>query len=326
MAIYIAMSISTKALYNSLRMNYLQDSSTLLESWKVADYRQMPMEALFQKMQDFDLVFEKQSFLAYADAYDSPEELFENLISSHDEELDELYLVIFELWRRLANEKQSVSIICDELDYQIFLYDVGQQNGEALEDAIASFHNALEENVDQGLSRDTIYDAVSEYLANDFQSFMIDYLSDLIDHQDYGYAEELLEKFYPYMPEKKWFDLLHARIIGGSDIRKGHELVAKLFRQEQQSQDLEFNLDVLAYLISLPDHELFRHVSLRTLPLVQTEDELLELIHIASEIFHSLDMHEKGDALQGIYELRKKNSRPISKEDSDLQALKNTLS
>ncbi len=319
------MSISPKALYNSLRMNYLQNPSMAEESWKVADYRAMSTEALFQKMQNFDFVFEKVSFLAFADAYDSPEELFDHLVSDSEEEHGELYLIVFELWRRLANDKQSVSIICDELDHQIFMYDQGEEKSEELEDALASFHNALEENVDQGLSRDAIYDAVAEYLANDVQSFMIDYLSDLIDHQDYAYAEDLLEKFYPYMPEKKWFDLLHARIIGVRDIRKGHELVAKLFRQEQSSQDIEFNLDVLAYLISLPDHELFRHVAMRTVSLVETEDELLELIHIAGDIFHSLDMHEKGMALEALYEMRKNNSRPFSKEDKDLISLKNAL-
>jgi len=307
-------------------MSALQEPDMAVEPWKVADYRQIAQDELFQRLAAFDLVFTKQSFLAFADEYDSPEELFDHLVSDREEELDELYLIIFELWRRLANEKQSISIICDELDYQIFLYDQGEESSsEALEDALSSFHTALEENVDQGLSRDAIYEAISEYLANDCQSFMIDYISDLIDHQDYSYAEELLEQYYPYMPEKKWFDLLHARIIGANDIRKGHELLAKLFRQEQAAGDIEFNLDVLAYLISLPDQELFRHVAIRTMALIQTEDELLELIHIASDIFHSLDMHEKAEELHALFEARKQSPRAFTKEDGDLVVLDKML-
>lgn len=307
-------------------MSFLQNPTFSVERWKVEDYRQIPLEELFQRLQAFDLILNRQSFLAFADEYDSPEELFDHLAADREDSSDDqsehnkddqLYLIIFELWRRLACEKQSISIICDELDYQIFLYDQGQADSvEALENALSSFHAALEENVDQGLSRDEVFEAVSEYLANDVQSFMIDYISDLIDHQEYAYSEELLEQFYPYMPDKKWFDLFHARIIGSQDIRKGHELVAKIFRHESANPDLQFNLDILSYLVALPDYELFRHVAIRSLPLLEEEDELLELLHLGSEICHSLDMHERGDALHALYDARKANSMPISKEDT----------
>ncbi len=322
------MDISPKALYNSLRMSFLQNPSLSVERWKVEDYRQIPLEELFSRLQAYELFLDRHSFLAFADVYDSPEELFEHLIEDRDDlqgDVDPLYLIIFELWRRLAAEKQSISIICDELDHQIFLYDQGQiSSTEALEDAIASFHSALEENVDQGMSREDVYDAVAEYLANDVQTFMIDYLSDLIDHQEYAYAEELLEEFYPFMPDKKWFDLLHARIIGGRDIRKGHELLAKIFRHESQDPDVQFNLDVLSYLVSLPDYELFGHVAVRTIPLISEEEELLELLHISSDIFHSLDRHEEGDLLNALVEKRRstpQSPQPVSKDDPDLVAL-----
>lgn len=323
------MEISPKALYNSLRMSFLQNPALSVEQWKVEDYRTLSLDELFTRLQAFDFQFDKHSFLAFSEDCDSPEELFDSLIGDREEiteRFDELYLILFELWRRLAAEKQSISVICDELDHQIFLYDQDQlESVEALEDALSSFHAALEENVDQGLSRDEVFEAVSEYLANDFQSFMIDYISDLIDHQEYPYAEELLEQFYPFMPEKKWFDLFHARIIGSQDIRKGHELVAKIFRHELAAPDLQFNLDILSYLISLPDLELFRHVAVRSLGLIEDEEEFLELVHISSDIYHSLDMHEKGDALLELYDQRKKSPRAFTKDDADLAALEKLL-
>lgn len=323
------MDISPKALYNSLRMSFLENPTFSVERWKVEDYRTVSQEALFARLQAYELFFDKQSFLAFSEEYDSPEELFDHLIGDREnleERHDELYLILFELWRRLACEKQSISIICDELDYQIFLYDQGQlEDVEALEDALSSFYSALEENVDQGLSRDNVYEAVSEYLANDFQSFMIDYLTDLIEHQEYFYAEELLEKFYPYMPDKKWFDLIHARIIGANDIRKGHELLAKLFRQELANPDLQFNFDVLSYLVSLPDYELYRHVVIRSLPLIEDEEEFLELLHMSCDILHSLDMHEKAELLQAIYDRRKEASSSFIKDNSDLLAIDKLL-
>lgn len=331
------MNISPKALYNSLRMSFLQNPTFSVERWKVEDYRQIPLEELFLRLQACNLVLDRHSFLAFADEYDSPEELFDHLVADQETEdsdaniqeqsaQDQLYLLIFELWRRLACEKQSISVICDELDYQIFLYDQGQTtNLEALENALSSFHAALEENVDQGLSRDQVFEAVSEYLANDVQLFMIDYISDLIEHQEYQYAEELLEQFYPYMPDKKWFDLFHARLIGATDIRKGHELLAKIFRHECATPDLQFNLDILSYLASLPDFELFRHVAIRSLGLIEDEDELLELLHISSDICHSLDLHEKGDALHAIYDARKAAPRAFAKGDSDLAQFEKML-
>lgn len=327
------MDISPKALYNSLRMSFLQNPTFSAERWKVEDYRQIPLDELFLRLQAFDLILDRHSFLAFADEYDSPEELFDHLIADREDEQnqnelnqDQLYLLIFELWRRLACEKQSISIICDELDHQIFLYDQGQaESVEALENALSSFHAALEENVDQGLSRDEVFEAVSEYLANDVQSFMIDYISDLIDHQEYLYSEELLEQFYPYMPDKKWFDLFHARIIGSKDIRKGHELVAKIFRHESANPDLQFNLDILSYLVALPDYELFRHVAIRSLPLIEDEEELLELLHLGSDICHSLDMHEKGDALHALFDARKAHPGPYSKEDPMLAQFEKLL-
>ncbi len=312
------MEISPKALYNSLRMSFLQNPTFSVEPWKVEDYRALSLEELFSRLQSYEIALDRHSFVAYADEYDSPEELFDHLADDKENQ-DKLYLVVFELWRRLANDKQSISIICDELDHQIFLYDQGElASDETLEDALLSFHAALEENVDQGLSRDEVYEAVSEYLANDVQSFLIDYFSDLIAHHEYAYAEELLEQFYPFMPEKKWFDLIHARIIGVNDIRKGHELLAKIFRHESQSPDLEFNFDILSYLVSLPDFELFRHVAIRSLALVQEEEEFQELLHISSDIMHSLDLHDQAEALEQLREKRQSHTTCFSKSDPDL--------
>ncbi len=319
------MEVSPKALYNSLRMSFIQNPTFSVEAWKIEDYRKLSQDELFRRLEDQGIYFDRHNFLAIADEYDSPEGLFDSLSADREDDdkegLDKLYLIIFELWRRFANDKQSISIIADELDHQIFLYDQGElTSDQELEDALLSFHSALEENVDQGLSRDEVYEAVSEYLANDVQSFLIDYFSDLIAHHEYAYAEELLEHFYPFMPEKKWFDLIHARIIGSKDIRKGHELLAKIFHQESKTPDLEFNFDVLSYLVSLPDIDLFRHVAIRSLPLIHQEEEFQELLQISNDIYHSLDQHHHAEAVEQLQHKRKSHSgeAPISMADPDL--------
>jgi hypothetical protein len=90
------------------------------------------------------------------------------------------------------------------------------------------------------------------------------------------------------------------------------------------SSDLDFNFDVLSYLASLPDYDLFRHVVIRSLPLVKEEDEFLELIHISIDILHSLDLHEKAESLEQLAGKRNA-SGPIAKDDPDLMQLEKIL-
>lgn len=325
------MNIAPKALYNSLRMNFLQNPSFSVERWKVEDYRQLSQEELFSRLLLHGIAFDRTGFVAFADEHDSPEEFYDDLVSDKEvpaEQQDHLYLVTFELWRRFVCEKQSISIICDELDYQIFLYDAGSLNREeSLEDALASFHAALEENVDQGLSHSDVYEAVSEYLANDIQSFLIDYLADLIDEREYIYASELLEQLYPFMPDKKWFDLLHARIVGIGDIRQGHDFLRKIVRHQQENPDLQFNFDILSYLISLPDVDLFRDVAMHSLQLLEEETDFQELIHLSSEFFKSRDQHEKSRAFERMSEKRHELQLhgSLKKDDPDLAAFEKTF-
>jgi hypothetical protein len=121
------MGIGQKALYNSLRMAWLQDDQLPVKPWQVEDYRALQLEELFARLGQFELFFDRPTFKEYANQFDSPEELSAALIDSErvsPEECDQIYLLVFELWRRFAQEKPSISILCDGLDYQIFDYDL----------------------------------------------------------------------------------------------------------------------------------------------------------------------------------------------------------
>jgi len=324
------MEIAPKALYNSLRISFLQNPSFAVETWKVEDYRTLLLEELFMRLQKAHIVFDPASFIAFVDAYDTPEELFDALVADQEltaEHSDKIYLILFELWRRLVPEKLSISLICDELDYQIFLYDFRNvTNGELLEDALTAFHGVLVENVDNGIDAIDAFEAISEYLANDFQAFLMDYVSELIEAKENAYAYELLEQFYPFMPDKKWFDLLHARLIGAKDISRGHELVRSLHRKTKHEPDVDFSLDILAFLVSLPDHELFSEVLQHALSLIHEEDELQELLSISREYFANRNDQALSDLFDQILSQRKAANRqgPISADDTDLLLLKQT--
>lgn len=326
------MEIAPKALYNSLRISFLQNPSFAVETWKVEDYRGLPLEELFLRLQRANMIFDPTSFIAFVDAFDTPEELFDALVADQDfspEEADRIYLILFELWRRLVPEKLSISIVCDELDYQIFLYDFRKvMNEEPLEDAITAFHGVLVENVDNGIAPIDAFVAISEYLANDFQAFLMDYVSELIEAKEYAYAFELLEQFYAFMPDTKWFDLLHARLIGAQDISKGHELVRAIHRKTKQEPDIDFSLDILAFLVNLPDRDLFGEVLQHALTLVHNEEELQELISITREFFANRHDETLADQLDDILARRSQKDRQaaVEADDVDLYLLKQVVS
>src|SRR5581483_1928170 len=99
------MESTQKAIYNSLRMSWLQDKTIMIEPWKVEDLRPLSLDVLFSRLQKKEIFLDRASFVSYADQFDSPEELSEWLresVNLEEEEADEIFLLVFELWRRLV--------------------------------------------------------------------------------------------------------------------------------------------------------------------------------------------------------------------------------
>ena len=78
------MEMNRKALYNSLRMNWVLDPTIDVEAWQVEDYRSMPIDGLFERLEDMDIRMDKGSFIAFAGSMDTPEELAETLALEDD--------------------------------------------------------------------------------------------------------------------------------------------------------------------------------------------------------------------------------------------------
>ena len=130
------MELPRKVLYNLLRSNWLMDPELDVSYWQVEDYRTLSLDSLFRRLAKQHIQLDLSSFIAYAENYNTPEELTEDITENFDdsiEEQDKVYLQIFELWRRLVPEKLCLSIFCDELDYLMNLYDNGEmENTEGL--------------------------------------------------------------------------------------------------------------------------------------------------------------------------------------------------
>lgn len=147
-----------RALYNLLRMNWLENDQIQVQPWQVEDYREKSDEALFQLLADLGARLDKATFLAYVDNTDSPEDMADCLWVKEEnpETFDRIYLVIFELWRRFAPEKQTLSIFCDELDQLIGLYDHGELEEEKIQAALSELQRILEKK----FSRSTTFSSI----------------------------------------------------------------------------------------------------------------------------------------------------------------------
>ncbi len=58
---------------------------------------------------------------------------------------------------------------------------------------------------------------VSDGCANGLETFLYDFVSDQLDEGMVSYAAELVDGFYQYVSDTKWFDFLRARIAVETD-------------------------------------------------------------------------------------------------------------
>jgi hypothetical protein len=289
-------------------MNWHHDQSLQVEPWQIEDYRSLPLESLFARLKEHQISFNRTTFTEAAQDFDSPEDFTEYALNEREfdaQEQDQIYLVIFELWRRLLPEKQSFSIFCDELDHQIFLYDHGEtQDLETIQDALSSLESILDENVDEGVKPADIFGAVCNACANDLESFLYDFIAEQIDLKNFSYASELIEGFAPYLQGKKWFDLLRARLLSHTDEEGCQEAVKSILKKALSDPDLEYNFELLDFLAQFGDPQAFVNIAKSIVNKMEYEDDFKDLLSVCADYFHFLDDESKENAVRAILQKR----------------------
>ncbi len=310
--------LQTKALYNLLRLNAAEDPSIQADSWEVEDLRTLSLEELFARLRKCNVQIDKNTFHQFADQCDTPEDLAELLISDGKKQ-DPLYLVIFELWRRLLPEKQSLSIFCDELDHRIALYDLGElRSDELVQDALANLLEILDENADAGADPEDVFIGICDYCAHDLENFLYDYVADLLDSGNSLYASELIEGFSPYVTEPLWFDFLRVRLLAYTDVGDANIAMHSLLENELE---LPLLLEMLRFLSTTGEYSLFLLAAKKALSHLAMQEELIEFLNIAADYYRRLDEDDKEQALQKIARQQKKG--PI--HTSDLKIVQELL-
>lgn len=302
------MQINRRALYNSLRMNWVIDPSIEVDSWQVEDYRSLPLDGIFERLEEKEIYLDKTSFIAFAETVDTPEDLTDALTADmflDAQAEDQVYLLVFELWRRLLPEKPCLSVFCDELDHEIHLYDRGQaDNNEAIQDVLANLQVILDENTDEGADPVDALDCINQGCANDVETFLYDFIAEQIDNDNDSYAAELLEGFGHYVHDQRWFDFLRARLLSTQEPEEADRLLRRLVDEAAAVPELEFNLELLAFLVSVGDQAVFEKLVKQTVKLLAYEEDFQDVLSISADFYHRLDREQMERRLQNLLEKR----------------------
>lgn len=220
------MQFHGRGFYNTLMFS----SSQAQEKWQIENYQPLSLETLLSRLKEKGLLLDPDLLKEYMRNADSPEDLTD-ILSENDEgtkEYESLYLIIFELWRRLAPEKESLSIFCDRLDHLIHDYDEGKPVADELVKALNETLKIFENHMASGLSQKQTYELFSSYLAQDLETFIYDFLCDLIEAGESTLAFELVFGFYEFLHDKPALDMLKS--------------VINLFEDSEETQSLFFHV------------------------------------------------------------------------------------
>lgn len=320
------MQLERKALYNLLRMNWLCDSSLDVEPWQVEDYRQLSDDLLFERLKLLGINLNVNTFQALSQDTDSPEEFTDSILSDEMSisSQDQIYLLIFEIWRRFLPDTLCLSVFCDELDYKINLYDTCElKSDESLQDTLDCLSNILDENVDQGIDPVAALESISASCANDIESFLYDYICDQIDSDNLPYATDLIDTFYDYVTEVNWFDFLRARTIYSTDWEGSHEIISQIRIETRNAPDLELNLEMLSLLSLGGKPHVFASIVAESISLLNVEEDFQDLLTLCEDFFRCADNEDEEKSVEKILQKRKEidPEREINKQDQDIHLL-----
>ncbi|MGE0197539.1 MAG: hypothetical protein AB7N99_01900 [Simkaniaceae bacterium] len=323
------MTYEGRALYNLLQMNLKQNPDLEVEPWQVEIYRDLPEEELFSRLESHQIFLDKDNFLLYVDACESPEDLADCLYLEEDyAKHEQVYLCVFELWRRLATHKQSLSIFVDQLDHLIEEYEEGKlENDEELQTSLESFQIILDDNVDEGGDPRDGYYFFSSYSCHDLEVFIYEYVSHQIDIENDLYASELLEGFFPYVDNKRWFELLRIRLVSAADVAGGNVMVQRLLESLKEEPELYLLFETLHFLIYVGENDQFIATFNRALEQLETEEDLRELLMLTAEYLESINKEKEVEVINDLIDQQKdKNLQdPLNPEDYALQILKDIM-
>lgn len=163
---------------------------------------------------------------------------------------------------------------------------------------------------------------IADYCAHDLESFLYDYISELLDSGNSLYASELIEGFSPFVTEPVWFDFLKVRLLAFTDIGDANIAMHRLLETELETDIL---FEMLQFLSKTGEHELFILAVKKIVPLLATQEELSELMASLAEYYRRLDEDAIEQSIHKLIQKRSQPQGPLHPHDPDLKILKELL-
>lgn len=301
------MKLKGRGLYNLLRLNAKIDKKLSVKAWQIADYRSYSLNDLLNGLKKLGIVLDEKSFMLYADQVFSPEELIDLLWDREEDILgyEKAYLFLFELWRRLRTGPPPISVFCDELDHLIERYDHKQLDDiNALLNHLTKLEGILDDFVDVGGEIATALPSISAYCAHDVEKFLYDFILDLLLSKEDLTASELVDGFYEYVEDKRWFDLLRAELMYPADPEEARLMLRRLREGLKEESDKELLFDLLPIANRFQDTALFVSVFLQLFCEITFEEELHELLMLLSHLLKYEDRDEEAKNIDLLIEQR----------------------
>lgn len=315
------------ALYNSLRINWQSNPRMAVKPWQVENYRKLTFDQLFKGLGKFGIVLDKPFFLSLSEQVSSPEDFVDHLLAESEESVelyDQIYLLVFELWRRLVPEKQTLGLFCDELDYQIEAFDRGDlTHFQEIEDAISHLQTILEDNVEEGASPQALFRSIQENSAHDVESFLYDFIEMQIENGNRGYADDLIQALLPYVEEPCWIQFLSLKIVTENDEHEAEKLLHVLIKEAIEKKDPEFIFTLLFHLAQTGSLKEFQELAKVVTPLLETEQDFQDLIDACIDFAHFKDADKDEKELKQLLSGRSRRSLEarFDRNDPDLASL-----
>ena len=276
------MLFSGRAYYNLLLLQAQRGIAVEALPWEAKDYGAIAMDCLFEEIQSLHYLFDRESFVNYCAAFDSPEEVVASIEQKECEEKNKLYLLVFELWKRLLPEKESISIFADALDRKIAEYEKSKDD-EMLLEAFEQVVEILESNSIDSTPPETIFERFCLYVAHDLESVIYTYIESKICGEVEDRALDLLHHFLPYVKEKRALQFLHLKTLSHDFLEERLRLTEFLCESLQEKVNLSVAIPFLFYLIEQHHKELFIDLFSTMVNKVQEEGALVALLDVLVE-------------------------------------------
>lgn len=323
------MHIREKALYNLLRLNWLKDPTLAVYPWQVDDYRGLELSEIFSRLEDLGISIDEERFVACSEETDSPEELASLLWTGEDDAIegqDQVYLLLFELWRRLLPRRETLTLFCDELDHQIHQF-VEEGKIEEIDELLVRLEDILDSYVDSGENPKKIFKTISSACAYDLEGFLYEYIMELIHAEEEMFASELIDGFENYISDSKRFEFLRIRLFAAVDPKETVHLLTQLVESLKKDAHFPLLLEIAGFLVSFGQDPLYHKIITKALNWMRTEGDFADILGNLQDYFCCLDQEGKQAQVKSILEKRSGLDPQVETDlnDPDLEVIRTSV-